>query len=337
MRGESSWMNAIKTEGLTKSFGNLVAVDKVSLEVEEGELFGMLGPNGAGKTTLAKMLSTLLKPTSGYAEVWGNDVTLKQDEVRRCIGIVFQDPSIDDKLTGRENLDFHARMYGMKRELREKRIAEVLDLVDLSEKADIQLEAYSGGMQRRLEIARGLMHRPKVLFLDEPTLGLDVQTRRHIWDYIETLNCKEGVTVFLMTHYMEEADYLCGKIAIIDKGSIIALDTPQNLKRLAGTDVISIEADSDPGLVDLLQNFSWVEWMAEEGRVMKLGVKDGRVRIPEIVIAAHEAAITIKAISLHEPDLEDVFLKFTGGKIREEEGDHRQYIKQIVRAMRRKR
>ena len=330
-------MKAIKTEGLTRKFGSLVALDKVSLEVEEGELFGMLGPNGAGKTTLVKVLSTLLKPTSGHAEVWGNDVTLKQDEVRRCIGVVFQDLSIDDKLTGRENLDFHARMYGMKKELREKRITEVLDLVDLTEKADVQLEVYSGGMQRRLEIARGLMHRPKVLFLDEPTLGLDVQTRRHIWDYIETLNRKEGVTVFLMTHYMEEADYLCGKIAIIDKGKIIALDTPQNLKRLIGADVISIEADSDRGLVDLLRNFSWVEWVAEEDEVLKLGVKDGRVRIPEIVMAAHQAAITIKAISLHEPDLEDVFLKFTGGKIREEEGDHTKYIKQMVRAMRRRR
>lgn len=328
-------MKAIKAEGLTKNFGNLVAVDKVSLEIEEGELFGMLGPNGAGKTTLAKMLSTLLKPTSGYAEVWGNDVTLKQDEVRRCIGVVFQDPSVDDKLTGKENLDFHARMYGMRKELREKRIAEVLDLVDLTEKADIQLEAYSGGMQRRLEIARGLMHRPKVLFLDEPTLGLDVQTRRNIWDYIKTLNRKEGVTVFLMTHYMEEADYLCGRIAIIDRGKIIALDTPQNLKRLVGADVITIEADSDH-LGDLLQNLDWVEWIKEEDGVMNLGVKNGKARIPEIVMVAHEATITVKAISLHEPNLEDVFLKFTGKKIREEEGDARQHIKRIVRAMRRK-
>lgn len=328
-------MKAIKAEGLTKNFGNLVAVDKVSLEIEEGELFGMLGPNGAGKTTLARMLSTLLKPTSGYAEVWGNNVTLKQDEVRRCIGVVFQDPSVDDKLTGRENLDFHARMYGMRKELREKRIAEVLDLVDLTEKANIQLEAYSGGMQRRLEIARGLMHRPKVLFLDEPTLGLDVQTRRNIWDYIKTLNRKEGVTVFLMTHYMEEADYLCGRIAIIDRGKIIALDTPQNLKRLVGADVISIEADSDH-LGDLLQNLDWVEWIKEEDGVMNLGVKNGKARIPEIVMVAHEATITVKAISLHEPNLEDVFLKFTGKKIREEEGDARQHIKRIVRAMRRK-
>jgi len=329
-------MKAIKAEDLTRKFGDLVAVDKVSLEIEEGELFGMLGPNGAGKTTLAKMLATLLKPTSGHAEVWGNDVTLKQDEVRRCIGVVFQDPSIDDKLTGKENLDFHARMYGMERTLREKRIAEVLNLVDLTEKANIQLEAYSGGMQRRLEIARGLMHYPKVLFLDEPTLGLDVQTRRHIWDYIKTLNRKEGVTVFLMTHYMEEADYLCGRIAIIDRGKIIALDTPQNLKRLVGADVISIEADSDH-LVDLLQNFDWVEWVRKENGITNLGVKDGKSRIPEIVMAAHEIAITIKAISLHEPNLEDVFLKFTGRKIREEEGNSKQHLKRIVRAIRRKR
>ena len=330
-------MKAIKTRDLTKNFGDLVAVDRVSLEISQGELFGLLGPNGAGKTTLAKMLSTLLRPTSGYAEVWGNDVTSKKDEVRRCIGFVFQDPSIDDKLTGRENLDFHARMYGMKRELRERRIDEVLDLVDLTEKANIQLEAYSGGMQRRLEIARGLMHRPKVLFLDEPTLGLDVQTRRHIWDYIKTLNRNEGVTVLLMTHYMEEADYLCNRIAIIDKGRIIALDTPQNLKGLVGTDVISIETDRDQGLGSLLQNFGWIEWITEEDRVMNLGVKDGRARIPEIVVAAYQAGITIKSISLHEPDLEDVFLKFTGRKIREEEGDSKEYIKRMVRAVMRKR
>ena len=330
-------MEAIRTKDLTKRFGDLVAVDRVNLEIGQGELFGLLGPNGAGKTTFAKMLSTLLKPTSGYAEVWGNDVTLKQDEVRRCIGVVFQDPSIDEKLTGRENLDFHARIYGLKKELRERRIAEVLDLVDLTEKADIQLEAYSAGMQRRLEIARGLMHHPRVLFLDEPTLGLDVQTRQHIWNYIKTLNRKERVTVFLMTHYMEEADYLCQRIAIIDKGRIIALDTPQNLKRLTGADVISIEADSDRSLGNLLQNFGWIEWMREEDGVLNLGVKEGRTRIPEIVVAAYQGGVAIKSISLHEPDLEDVFLKFTGRKIREGEGDAKQHFKRMVRAYRRKR
>lgn len=330
-------MKAIKTRDLTRKFGDLIAVDQVSLEINQGELFGMLGPNGAGKTTLAKMLSTLLRPTSGYAEVWGNDVTLKKDEVRRCIGFVFQDPSVDDKLTGRENLDFHGRMYGMKREMRERRTAEVLELVDLMDKADIQLEAYSGGMQRRLEIARGLMHHPKVLFLDEPTLGLDVQTRRHIWDYVKTLNRKEGVTLLLMTHYMEEADYLCNRVAIIDKGRIIALDTPQNLKALVGTDVISMEADHNQGLEGLLQNFGWIEWITEEGTITNLGVKDGKSRIPEIVVAAHQAGITVKSINLHEPDLEDVFLKFTGKKIREGEGGGKEYFKRMMRAVRRRR
>jgi ABC-2 type transport system ATP-binding protein len=330
-------MKAITTKELAKRFGDLVAVDGVSLDIEEGELFGMLGPNGAGKTTLAKVLSTLIRPTSGYAEVWGNDVMRKQDEVRRCIGVVFQDPALDDQLTGRENLDFHARMYGMSAPLRKKRITEVLELVDLTEKADIRLEAYSGGMQRRLEIARGLMHHPKVLFLDEPTLGLDVQTRRHIWEYIEELNRKEGVTVFLMTHYMEEADYLCGRIAIIDDGKIIALDTPKNLKRMVGADVVSIETDGLEGLTDLLRNFNWVEWLNEQNGVIDIGVKNGHTRVPEIVLAAHQAGIKVKSINLREPDLEAVFLKFTGRKIREEEGDSRQRMRRMVRSFRMRR
>lgn len=329
-------MKAIKAEALTRKFGELVAVDKVNLEIEAGELFGMLGPNGAGKTTLSKMLSTLLKPTSGHAEVWGYDVTTHQNEVRRIIGVVFQDPSVDDKLTGRENLDFHARMYSMEKEQRKKRVDEVLELVDLTEKANIEVEAYSGGMQRRLEIARGLMHFPKVLFLDEPTLGLDVQTRRHIWEYVKTLNQKEGITVFLMTHYMEEADFLCNRIAIIDKGRIVALDTPQNLKSSIGADIISIVADGD-GLTDLLKKFEWVEWVKRENGMINLGVKDGKSRIPEVVMAAYKASITIKSISLHEPDLEDVFLNFTGKRIREEEGSAREHMKQLVRAFRRKR
>lgn len=330
-------MKAITTKDLTKCFGSLVAVNKVSLDIEAAELFGMLGPNGAGKTTFTKILSTLLRPTSGYAEVWGNDVALKPDEVRRCIGVVFQDPAIDEKLTARENLDFHAQMYGISRNQREKRIAEVLDLVELTDKADIQLEAYSSGMQRRLEIARGLMHHPKVLFLDEPTLGLDVQTRRHIWEYIKSLNQEEGVTVFLMTHYMEEADYLCGRIAIIDEGEIIALDTPTNLKRLIGSDVITIKADAKADLGNLLRNFAWVDWVTENNAVVNIGVKRGETRIPQIVLAAHQAGISIKSISIREPDLEDVFLKFTGRKIRDDEGNARQHFRRVVRAIRRKR
>lgn len=224
-------MPAIKIENLTKKFGNFLAVGGISLEIKEGELFGLLGPNGAGKTTTISMLSTLLKPTSGSAKICGFDAAEEKDMVRRSIGIVFQDPSLDDELSGRENMDLHGRLYGISKEIREERIEELLNLVELKEKADNIVKSYSGGMKRRLEIARGLMHRPKVLFLDEPTIGLDPQTRRKIWNYIKDLNKKENITLVLTTHYMDEADILCDKIAIIDNGKIAALDTPENLKK----------------------------------------------------------------------------------------------------------
>jgi ABC-2 type transport system ATP-binding protein len=223
-------MFIIETDNLTKDFNGLRAVDSVSLKVKQGELFGLLGPNGAGKTTFISMLATILKPTSGSARLCEHDVVKNQDDVRNCIGIVFQDPSLDDELYGIENLDLHGRLYHMNKELRKERINEVLTLVGLTEKAKIQVKKYSGGMKRRLEIARGLMHRPKVLFLDEPTLGLDPQTRRNIWDFIEKLK-KAGTTIILTTHYMEEADYLCDRVAIVDHGKIVALDTPKNLKK----------------------------------------------------------------------------------------------------------
>ena len=212
-------MDDIRVEQLTKTFGELTAVDRLSFTVPSGELFGLLGPNGAGKTTTINMLATLLKPTSGSAEVAGHDVSKNRDDVRKSIGIVFQEPALDSQLTGRENLEFHSMMYGMGREDRRKRIDEVLGLVELTEKARVQVQNYSGGMKRRLEIARGLIHHPRVLFLDEPTLGLDAQTRRHIWDYIKKLNKEKGVTIILTTHYMEEADYLCGRVAIMDASS----------------------------------------------------------------------------------------------------------------------
>jgi ABC-2 type transport system ATP-binding protein len=235
---------AILIQGLTKRFGELTAVDNIDLNIKKGKLFGLLGANGAGKSTIIKMLTTMLKPTVGIARVWGHDVAKERKEVRSSIGVVFQDPAVDSMLTGRENLDFHGRMYGMDRPLRKERIKEVLDLVDLSEKADVKMQDYSGGMQRRLEIARGLMHYPHVLFLDEPTLGLDPQTRRHIWQYIRNMNKKKGVTVILTTHYMEEADYLCDRVAIIDNGRIVALDTPKNLQDMIGSDTISLDVQS---------------------------------------------------------------------------------------------
>lgn len=313
--------SAISLRGLTKRFGDLVAVDSVDLEIAKGELFGLLGPNGAGKTTLIKMLTTMLRPTEGEARVWGYNVANERNEVRSSIGVVFQDPSIDNMLTGRENLDFHGRMYGMDGSLRKKRIDEVLELVDLTDKADIKMEDYSGGMQRRLEIARGLMHHPKVLFLDEPTLGLDAQTRRYIWKYVEEMNAREGVTIVLTTHYMEEADYLCDRVAIVDNGRIVALDTSKNLKDLIGADTITLEVQS--GGDALLQSLKSVDWIKSTGTsngTIELRVDHAQARIPEVMIEAYKNEALIKSVGLHEPTLEDVFLKFTGKKIREAEG-----------------
>ncbi|MGD0954859.1 MAG: ATP-binding cassette domain-containing protein [Methanotrichaceae archaeon] len=271
--------SAISLRSLTKRFGDLVAVDSVNLEIAKGELFGLLGPNGAGKTTLIKMLTTMLRPTEGEARVWGHNVAKERNEVRSSIGVVFQDPSIDNVLTGRENLDFHGRMYGMDGSLRKKRIDEVLELVDLTDKADIKMEDYSGGMQRRLEIARGLMHHPKVLFLDEPTLGLDAQTRRYIWKYVEEMNAREGVTIVLTTHYMEEADYLCDRVAIVDNGRIVALDTPKNLKDLIGADTITLEVQSGgDALLQSLKSVDWIKSTATSNGTIELRVDHAQAR-----------------------------------------------------------
>jgi len=330
-------MPVIETRELTKEFNGLVAVDHIDLEVRDGELFGLLGPNGAGKTTLIRMLSTLLKPTSGSAEVAGNDVRREKDEVRKSIGIVFQDPSLDTELTGRENLDFHVQMYGMRRDKRTERIAEVLNLVGLTEKADTIVKHYSGGMQRRLEIARGLMHYPKVLFLDEPTLGLDAHTRRSIWEYVKRLNREEHVTVILTTHYMEEADFLCDRVAIIDHGRIIAIDGPEELKDSLGGDMISLEAPNGAldGLEKALPGFDWIEEIKRHDVFLELRVKEGERRIPAIVGAAADAGITLNSINLRQPTLEDVFLSLTGKTIREEELDAREAAKADMRMRRR--
>jgi ABC-2 type transport system ATP-binding protein len=267
------------------------------------------------------MLTTMLRPTEGEARVWGHNVTKERNEVRSSIGVVFQDPSIDNMLTGRENLDFHGRMYGMDRSLRKKRIDEVLELVELTDKANIKMEDYSGGMQRRLEIARGLMHHPKVLFLDEPTLGLDAQTRHYIWQYVEKLNEQEGVTIVLTTHYMEEADYLCDRVAIVDNGRIVALDTPKNLKDLIGADTITLEIQSGgDALLQSLKSVDWIKSTATSNGTIELRVDHAQARIPEVMVEAYKNKVFIKSLTLHEPTLEDVFLKFTGKKIRETEG-----------------
>ena len=233
-------MNSIKVENLTKKFGAFTAVDNISFTVKKGELFGLLGPNGAGKTTTINMLCTLLKSTAGKGIVAGFNISQDKDKVRKSIGIVFQEPALDSTLTGKENLEFHAMMYGMKKNERINRIKKVMELVELTDKANVLVQNYSGGMKRRLEIARGLIHQPKVLFLDEPTLGLDAQTRRHIWEYIKKLNKETNVSIILTTHYMEEADYLCERVAIIDFGKIVAIDSPKKLKDVLGGDVIEL-------------------------------------------------------------------------------------------------
>jgi ABC-2 type transport system ATP-binding protein len=255
-------INTIEVQELTKVFdGTVKAVDGISFTVKKGEILGFLGPNGAGKTTTLNMLSTLLRPTSGTATVNGHDILAEPDAVRRSIGYVFQDTTLDIELTGRENLDFHGRLYGLERSIRQKRIKEVLELVQLTDRADNFVKTYSGGMKRRLEIARGLLHHPEVLFLDEPTLGLDPQTRRSIWEHILRLNQEKEVTIILTTHYTEEADYLCKHILIIDFGKVVVLDTPDNLKARLEGDVVSL-LFKNPATIEkvrpLLEKKEWV-------------------------------------------------------------------------------
>ena len=329
-------MFAIEVKNLTKEFNGLKAVNNISFKVKEGEIFGLLGPNGAGKTTTIKMLATLLKPTSGKAKVWGYNILKQRDEVRNSIGIVFQEPALDNRLTGYENLDFHARLYGLNKEARQKRIKEVLDLVELQNKANVLVQKYSGGMQRRLEIARGLIHHPKVLFLDEPTLGLDPQTRHHIWNYIFSLNQREKITIILTTHYMEEADFLCQRIGIIDFGKIITIDTPSNLKNYLGGDVISIETDYPQNAFEVFKKLPWVKKIRRHNNVLHLNVKEGEKKIPLLAkIDQGEKKFTIKSINLRKPTLEDVFLHFTGRTIRETEASSLERLKKMRHRFRR--
>ncbi|MGB7533346.1 MAG: ATP-binding cassette domain-containing protein [Halobacteriota archaeon] len=312
-------MCAIEVRDLVKRYrGNgFAAVDYISFNVESGEIFALLGPNGAGKTTAIKILTTLLKPTSGTAKVAGFDVGKDKDSVRKSIGIVFQEPSLDWRLTGRENLDFHARIYGIGRKERERRIEEVLKLVELEDKADVAVDKYSGGMKRSLELARGFIHHPKVLFLDEPTLGLDTHTRRRIWDYIRELNDSEGVTIVLTTHHMEEADYLCARVGIMDRGKIIALDTPTNLKDLIGSDLVSLEMNTGSYEVEVFKKLDFVTEFRKYDDFVTLKMERGDLRIPAIMEVARKSGIEIRSVNLRKPSLEDVFLHITGRRIRE--------------------
>lgn len=326
-------MDAIRVKNLTKKFDHVVAVDDISFTVETGELFGLLGPNGAGKTTTINMLSTLLKPTSGQGEVAGFDISKYKNEVRRSIGVVFQDPALEVKLTGRENLDFHAMMYGIKKEKRKERVREVLELVELTDKEKVRVEKYSGGMKRRLEIARGLIQRPKVLFLDEPTLGLDTQTRRRIWDYIKKLNKESRVTIILTTHYMEEADFLCDRVAIIDYGKFVASDSPERLKDVLGGDVVTLEVEGDIDvLVERIQELDWIKTVTKHNHNLSLTMEKGERRIPELINIANRTGVDITCVHLRKPSLEDVFLHFTGRTIREQESSQAERNLAMMRA-----
>ncbi len=304
-------MPIIEIKNLTKKYGELVAVDNLNLEVQEGEIFGLLGPNGAGKTTTLMMLTTLVRPTSGTALVGGFDIVKDPDDVRRSIGIVFQDPSSDDTLTGYENLKLHGLLYGVPKELREQRIKEVLELVDLTDRKDDLVKKYSGGMRRRLEMARGLMHHPKILFLDEPTLGLDPQTREHIWKYVTELVKKEKITVIITTHYMDEADKLCNRLAIIDHGKIAAMDSPAKLKTIVGGDVVVLKT-ANPN-IEAFKGLPFVKHSKIQDSEIFLTVENANEHLPQIL----EVAGKVEAVEVHLPTLEDVFLHYTGREIRE--------------------
>jgi ABC-2 type transport system ATP-binding protein len=313
--------NAIETNELTRRFNGLVAVDKLTISVERGEVFGLLGPNGAGKTTTISMLCTILKPTSGSARVNGFDVVKQDTQVRKSIGIVFQDPSIDDRLTGKENLYMHANLYGVPPGEQKPRIDRVLKLVELEERADDLLRTYSGGMRRRLEIARGLIHYPKVLFLDEPTIGLDPQTREHIWSYIEDLRKAHDITMILTTHYMEEADRLSDRIAIMDYGKIVASDTPPKLKDTLEGDVITIKTKDGQRLSSVVAGTVGILRTSIIDGGLELTVRGGKALLPRIVETAAKNGIFVESVSLREPNLADVFLHYTGRAIRAEGGD----------------
>ncbi|MDR2967064.1 MAG: ATP-binding cassette domain-containing protein [Methanobacteriaceae archaeon] len=305
----------IETKNIIKDFDEFRAVNSINLKVPRNTIYGILGPNGAGKSTLISMLCTILTPTSGTAVVNGYDVVKEANNVRQSIGIVFQTRALDDILTGREHLEMHAALYGVPGDVREERIEEVLDLIALGKKAEEETKNYSGGMKRRLEIGRGLIHHPKLLFLDEPTLGLDIQTRESIWSYIEELKNNIDITILLTTHYLEEADSLCDEVAIINQGEIIKSDSPKNLKEELKSDTLTLTSPNVEKLCHLMENQSFVNDIAKDGEDVKIFVAKGGNLIPKVVNLANSNDIEIKSIELSHPSLEEVFVKYTGRKI----------------------
>ncbi|ASJ07450.1 ATP-binding cassette domain-containing protein [Thermococcus pacificus] len=313
---------AIEVENLVKKYGDFEAVKGISFKVRRGEIFAFLGPNGAGKTTTVHVLTTLLKPTSGKVFVAGHDVVAEPNEVRRKIGIVFQDPSLDRELTAYENMYLHGRIYGLGgNELREK-IEKLLKFVELWDFRDRQVKTFSGGMRRRLELARSLLHEPEVLFLDEPTVGLDPQTRAHIWDYIRVMKEEHNMTIFLTTHYMDEAEMLADRIAIMDHGKIIAEGTAEELKKLIGNDVVYLKLEGPEEIRCLKADFIRGCKLLPDGRVA-LEVENAAEALPRLFELAKERGVKILEVTYHRPTLNDVFLHLTGREIRDEGGEQK--------------
>ncbi|MBV9606674.1 MAG: ATP-binding cassette domain-containing protein [Solirubrobacterales bacterium] len=319
---------AIVVEHLVKNYDQVQAVRGVEFEVASGEVFGFLGPNGAGKTTTINMLCTLVKPTAGSASVAGHDVVRERDDVRRNIGLVFQDPTLDGYLTAAQNLQLHAELYGVRSDLVKPRMEQVMTMVGLWDRKDSPVATFSGGMRRRLEIARGLMHSPRVLFLDEPTIGLDPQTRRSIWTYIRELQERERITIFMTTHYMDEAEW-CDRIAIMDHGQIVALDAPETLKAAVGTDRVTIHTDDDDATIAALKQRFDVDAKRSEGAVT-FGVPQGEQFVPRLFA---ELGIPIKAVNVSRPTLDDVFMSYTGSTIRDAEEDQSKHRNRVMMQM----
>ena len=321
---------AVTVNDLVKSYGEVEAVRGIDFEVQRGETFGFLGPNGAGKSTTINMLCTLVRPSAGAARVAGHDVVTERDEVRRNIGLVFQDTTLDGYLTAEQNLRLHAELYGVPRKAVAPRMQQVMEMVGLWERRGSLVNTFSGGMKRRLEIARGLLHSPRVLFLDEPTVGLDPQTRSSIWRYIRELKASEDITIFLTTHYMDEAEY-CDRIAIMDQGKIIVLDTPEALKASVGHDRVRIETDDEPATISELRERFNVDATIAEGAVI-FGVPEGEHFVPRLFAELDQP---IRAVNVSRPSLDDVFMSYTGTTIRDAETDNSDQRRKAAQMMRR--
>ncbi len=321
--------SAVVVSGLTKSYGDIEAVRGIDFQVAAGETFGFLGPNGAGKSTTIKILCTLARPTAGRASVGGHDVVTERDAVRRNIGLVFQDTTLDSYLTGAQNLRFHAELYAVPAAAVGPRMKQVLDMVGLWDRRDSLVSTYSGGMQRRLEIARGLLHAPHVLFLDEPTVGLDPQTRSSIWEYITELKGREDITIFLTTHYMDEAEH-CDRIAIIDHGKIVAIDTPEALKASVGKDRVQIQTADDAAAIRELSGLFGIEAAIHEGAVT-FSVESGEQFVPQLFA---RLSVPIRSVSVSRPSLDDVFMSYTGTTIRDAEASGTDHMRAMAARMR---